>query len=102
MSDFNFKRWLETDAYARAKEVIAQEVNSLKTPIPCSPIRLANPGRIHQTDYSVFKNTDEQKGEKYTAKRKHREILKSHYGVGYKKHLNIPSGKLEKPIVLQF
>lgn len=55
------------------------------------------PKFTHSVDYSVFKNTPEQKGDKIAAKLKHKLLMKEK-GLNSKKVLNTPEYRLETPI----
>jgi len=60
-----------------------------------APSILGAPSYTHQTDYQVFKKTDEEKAELKAIKMNHKAELNSVYGIGkVGKHLNIPSKEL--------
>lgn len=102
-NELNFKKWLESDSYTSQKAVISAELN---TPEPSgrryAHISLQSPGRANRIDYTVFKQTPEQKGQAIVVKAKHREELQKAYGNGWKKRLNIPSNTLAEPIRMTF
>ena len=81
--------WLESKAYADAKEVIMREIN--------------HPRFRMVIDYKCFKHSKEEKAQIATMKLQNREERKKHYGKDANKYLNIPSrsinnGKPLKPL----
>jgi hypothetical protein len=63
---------------------------------------MAAPALLILIDYTVFQQSANQKGEAYSAKVHHREELRTFYGNKWKKHLNVPSRKLDNPVKMTF
>lgn len=85
----SFKQMMESETYRIQKAIIQRETNSLETRNwNQAEIRLAEPGRIYQTDYSVFKKSDLEKGKLATLKAAWREQIRKQ---GYTKR-NVPNG----------
>jgi len=62
-----------------------------------APTLFGSPNIMVKTDYSVFKQTDEQKSDAIAAKWQHK-IFMNKNGINPKKHLNIPIYRLEQSI----
>jgi hypothetical protein len=56
------------------------------------------PAIFCNTDYSVFKKDDKEKGELLTHKLRNKEARKSAYGPDYKQYLNVPGGTIAESI----
>lgn len=63
-------------------------------PVGEAPLTLPSPNISHQTDYSVFKCTPEQKGDKIVAKLRHKAFMLKH-GLNWKKELNISQNRID-------
>lgn len=60
---------------------------------------LGAPIYTQNVDYTVFKNTEEQKSDKIARKMQHKAFMAKH-GFDHKKDLNIPELRLEEKIII--
>jgi hypothetical protein len=70
MQELNIKRWLDSEAYTKQKEVIRNEGNALKQVNGYALPRLAAPSQLHPVERSVFEKSATEKGQLITLKKK--------------------------------
>lgn len=66
--DLSFKEILESPAYHQQREVIRNEINNLPHERRYAFPRFATPGELIPVDRSVYKKTDDEKGQLLTLK----------------------------------
>lgn len=95
-------RWLDSEAYAKQREIIVKESNSIFPATKTSAhISFRSPNRIYHVNRSEFKQSPIEKAKAYTAKAAHKKFLRDN-GVNPNKHLNIPQNSFVSPIRVTF